>query len=266
MMNKIYLTIALILSFLTAQSQKRMVVQAIDVVEGRKKLNLFATAYASESIKLVPSYCVNFLANHKKFSIVDRQNISLISNEKELQKSEEFIDGYIVDQGKSEGADFVLKPLYISGEKMLILKVYDVESGTVKCSKERKMDTNILGIKNLEAITETMLHELLFTCFEIKYSFVRPVEVKKDEVKTFLLSMGTKHKVKKEDRVEVFYYVTENIDNEDVSRKVIIGEGQIEEVQDDNFSVVKIKKGGKEISTLLNEKQKISCIISNIID
>jgi hypothetical protein len=43
-----------------------------------------------------------------RFTIVDRTKFEQISRERELQKSEEFIDGFIVEQGKSTGAKFIV--------------------------------------------------------------------------------------------------------------------------------------------------------------
>ena len=264
-MTRTLISVFILLLSVGLTGQKRIMVHATDVQEGKKK-SIFSLPTADLNITLVSSYCVNYLANHKKFSVIDRQNISIINQEKELQKSEDFIDGYIVDQGKSEGADYVLKPMYVKGEKVLILKVYDVGTETVKCSHESKMETGFMGVKNLEPMVITMLNDLFLSCFDIKYSLVRPIEVKKEEVKTFLVAMGKKQKVTKDDRVEIFGYETETIDGEELSRKTVIGEGVVEEIQDDNFSIVKIKKGGKEISQYLDEKKKVYCIVKNLFD
>ena len=43
-----------------------------------------------------------------RFTVVDRTNTSIINTEKELQKSEDFLSGYVVDQGKSIGAKYIV--------------------------------------------------------------------------------------------------------------------------------------------------------------
>ncbi|MBL0288501.1 MAG: hypothetical protein IPQ19_14160 [Bacteroidetes bacterium] len=48
------------------------------------------------------------LFTKSRFTVVDRTNLSALKSEKELQKSEDFIDGYVVDQGKSFGAKYVV--------------------------------------------------------------------------------------------------------------------------------------------------------------
>ena len=44
----------------------------------------------------------------KKFVVIDRSALSQIQAEKELQKTEDFIDGQVVAQGKSLGAQYIL--------------------------------------------------------------------------------------------------------------------------------------------------------------
>jgi hypothetical protein len=242
-------------------------IQAVDVIEGKKKFSFFPKNNGSgEALRVVPPYCINFFANNKKFTVIDRQNLSLINAEKELQKSEEFIDGYIVDQGKSEGADYVLKGLYLETEKNLNLKIYDVASNSVLCARDEALETNIFGIKNFEARIHGMLHDMLFDCFDIKYSVVRPVEVKKDEAKILLIAIGKKHRAKLEDRMEIYTFITEDLDGEQIQRKVLVGEGEIIEIQDENFSLLKVKQGNKEIPKHLNENKKLFCLVKNIFN
>lgn len=268
-MNRIGLLLV-VLIFGISQSlsaQKRIMVQAIDVIEGKKKFSLFQKNSGSgEALRVVPPYCINFFANNKKFTVIDRQNLTLINAEKELQKSEEFIDGYIVDQGKSEGADYVLKGLYLENEKNLNLKIYDVATGAVLCGRDETLETNIFGIKNFESRIHNMLHDMLYDCFDIKYSVVRTIEVKKDEAKTILVAIGKKHRAKIEDRLEIYTLVTEDIDGEQVQRKVLLGEGELIEIQDENFSVLKVKRGNKEILKSLTENKKLFCLVKNIFD
>jgi curli biogenesis system outer membrane secretion channel CsgG len=51
---------------------------------------------------------VQSFSQKSRFTVVDRTNLSALKSEKELQKSEDFIDGYVVDQGKSFGAKYVV--------------------------------------------------------------------------------------------------------------------------------------------------------------
>lgn len=45
----------------------------------------------------------------KRFTVVDRTQLDKIANERNLQKQEDFIDGQIVEQGKSLGAQYLIQ-------------------------------------------------------------------------------------------------------------------------------------------------------------
>ena len=51
---------------------------------------------------------IQSFAQKSRFTVVDRTNLTTLKSEKELQKTEDFMDGYVVDQGKSFGAKFVV--------------------------------------------------------------------------------------------------------------------------------------------------------------
>ena len=51
---------------------------------------------------------IQSFAQKSRFTVVDRTNLTTLKSEKELQKTEDFMDGYVVDQGKSFGAKYVV--------------------------------------------------------------------------------------------------------------------------------------------------------------
>src|SRR5690606_20450934 len=122
------------------------------------------------------------------------------------------------------------------------------------------------GIKDFKSRIHNMMHALMFVCFDIKFSMVRAIEFKKGETKTALMAMGKKHGVKEGDRVLIKIMTNETVDGETIQRAMDVGVGEIEIVQDENFSTVKIKKGGAEINGYLESKEKVFGIIENIID
>jgi len=252
-MNYLLVIVCYIAMLLPLGAQKRISINGIDLIDSKK----FFKSSSSGVVNGVPAYCINFFANNKKFIAIDRQNLTLINKEKELQKSEDFIDGYIVEQGKSEGVDLSLKAIYYEDKKVLNIKIYDIHEGTIKCSSDKILDSNMFGVKKLEQQIHYMLHEMMFDCFEIKFPIVRAIDQKGDKIKEALVAMGKKHKVIVEDYLELFIFKEEEIDGEKLSRKVIVGEGIVKEIQDENFSTISIKKGNKEIAELMSGNQKV---------
>ena len=66
-------TLAFIMMLLSNLSaQKRIMVQAVDVIEGKKKFSLFPkNSGSTEALRVVPPYCINFFANNKKFIVIE---------------------------------------------------------------------------------------------------------------------------------------------------------------------------------------------------
>lgn len=72
------------------------------------------------------SYVSEVFANDERFTLVDRSTLNLVQKERELQKSEEFIDGYVVQQGAAIGAQYLLVGDFELGDLMLTIKLYSV--------------------------------------------------------------------------------------------------------------------------------------------
>ncbi|MEP7197345.1 MAG: hypothetical protein ABI851_12565 [Saprospiraceae bacterium] len=248
------------------QTQSRIAIVGIDIIKDSSKFFISSGMddYNSAAVLYqVPNACIEYFSNFKNFVAIDKKNLSLINMEKELQKSEEFIDGYIVDQGKDEGVDYLVKSLYYEKKKNLVIRIYDIAGGNVKCSKEQKLESNILGIKNINNQVRLMLHELVYECFGIKFTVLKGNEPAGSRLKHLTVVMGRKSKVKEEDQVEIFELVEENIDGEVLKRKNILGTGKVNEVVDENFSNVKIESGDKIIADALSKGKKLYCTIIN---
>lgn len=267
-MNKI-VAIFIVLSFpFLALGQKRIAIDGIDFLKKEKK-GFFSALTDSKSvldsrvINEVPKICANFFVNEKKFTAIDRQNLTIVNAEKELQKSEEFIDGYMVEQGRSEGVDLLLKPFYFSDTKMLNIRIYDIEDGTVKCMEETKLKTGLWGPKQMEKRVVYMLHDLMFSCFDKKFKVMRVSKGNKKKAKRLLVAVGKKNIVEKGDPLEIFYMEEEEVDGEKLQRKEVIGYGEIKEIEDKNFSQVDVKKGRDRVAEALEKGKKVYCKINN---
>ncbi|HMW38319.1 MAG: hypothetical protein K1X68_06450 [Saprospiraceae bacterium] len=249
------------------QAQSRIAIAGIDLVKDTSEFFISSgmSDYNSAAVlQQVPNACIEFFSNFKNFVAIDRKNLSLINMEKELQKSEEFIDGYIVDQGKSEGVDYMVKSLYYEKKKNLVIRIYDIAGGNVKCTKEQRLESNLLGIKNINNQTRLILHELVNECFGIKFTVLKGIEPAGSKLRHLTVVMGRKSKVKEEDQVEIFELVEENVEGEMLKRRNVIGTGTVEEVVDENFSNVKIESGEKVIAEAIAKGKKLYCTIINV--
>lgn len=205
------------------------------------------------------STMVDFYSNNKDFITLDRQNLGLISSEKELQKSEDFMDGYVVGQGKNEGLDYLLSGIYDVDTRNLSLRIIDVANEKVKGSVDKTLDKNFFGIKDIKQQLTMMLMELNAKCFDALIPLVRVTESKGKKAKMALIAAGKDQKVKLGYWFEIYEIVEEEINGKKIKRQSVIGEGEIEKIEDDNFSILKIDRGNEEIMTATIEKRKLFC-------
>ena len=207
----------------------------------------------------VSSQIVGYYASDDRFIVIDKANRQLIENEQDRQKSEEFIDGYIVEQGKQEGFDYCYYPKYDKKEKLLSVKVYDVAKGTVMSNQEVVLKKTILGTpKGMNDAIIELIEKVNADCFEIRYEVVRCTDKKKkSEAKNLLFAIGYNQNAKEDQKFEVYHLMEEKVGGKIYERKEVIGVGKIDKVQDANFSTLKVRSGGKKIMSLLNDGQQL---------
>ena len=216
-------------------------------------------AGSSSLLDDVSSYIVGFYASDDRFIVIDKANSQLVSDEQDRQKSEEFIDGYIVAQGAQEGFDYLYYPKYFSKDKKLSIKVYDVAKGTVITNQSVEIKNSILGTpKDMKMSINKVVDKVNSNCFEIRYEVLRCVDKKiKDDAKELLLAVGYNQRAKEGDVYELYVLMEESVGGQTISRKEVVGSGKIDEVQDGNFSILKVSKGGGVIMTNLKGGTKI---------
>lgn len=250
----------LIIAFLACyafatDAQNRIAIYDIDLNENRSTF----VDYSGSWLSNIPDYLINFYAGDDRFIVIDRKNDQLIKNEKERQKSEEFIDGYIVEQGKEEGVDYIVRCWLTEKGKELNVRYYDVKNGTVLCERSITLSKFFTVVTKLQYTVEELAHEANLTCFNLNFEVVRSLDDKKGKTKQILVLAGYSRKVEKGELFEIFEIVEEEIAGKIYARQNVLGEGTIAKIQDVNFSEVKIKKGGEMIFERLKAKTPIYC-------
>jgi hypothetical protein len=242
-----------------AFSQKRLGVMSVQGISSSTKKTRSMSAQEKSDFLPIVSTMVDFYSNDKNFITLDRQNLNLISTEKELQKSEDFMDGYMVSQSKNEGLDYILSGVYDVDTRRLDLRVIDVANEKIVGTVERILDKNFFGIKDLHQQVIIMLLELNAKCFDNSIPLVRVTKSRGSKAKEALIAGGKDQKIRNEYIFEIFEVIEENINGKLLKRQSVIGKAIVIKVEDDNFSIVEIDKGNEEIMTAINEKKKLFC-------
>lgn len=207
----------------------------------------------------VSTYIVAHYASDDRFVVIDKANRQLIESEQDRQKSEEFIDGYIVEQGAQEGFDYCYYPIYDKKEKQLSVKVYDIAKGTVISNQEVTLKSSLLGTpKDMKSAINQVIEKVNADCFELRYEILRCIDKKKKaEAKELLFAIGYNQRAKEDGLYDIYKLVVETVGGKDYERKEIIAKGKITEIQDANFSTLRVLHSGEEVMNALNGGEQL---------
>lgn len=168
----------------------------------------------------VTSSLENAFSSRKRFVTVDRAKIEELYKERNLQKTQDFIDGKIADQGKSLGADIIvtgsINSLNAVAEQFkstnystnqvtyytkyngminLSISLIDVATGSVKASRQfsfQTKETTILGVTD-GTVYNTALEAMTAVVNSLRYSFITWInQVFPEEMKIIKIDKLTK--------------------------------------------------------------------------
>lgn len=249
----------------------------------------------SQAVNSVQETVTNAFVKTKRFNIVDRSKMDALKQEKNLQKSEDFIDGAVVQQGVALGANFLISGHLISaqaeemvaeddkGNKTLTykaklaisLKVMDVATGQVITSEtiEPKAGNSLLGAIGIghtspqaamsQAIkdVESEVDKFVGRNFPVTFSIVEVQEKdKKGNATKILVAGGSAFGLKKGDKLKVVELMEMEVNGKKIQRKKEIGELKISNVEDENFSACSVNSGGIDINSKFEAKANLQVI------
>lgn len=253
-------------------------------------------AASSQDVNSIQETVINAFVKTKRFNIVDRSKMDALKKEKDLQKSEDFIDGNVIQQGVSLGANFLISGHVISvkAEKMetapdekgkvtttykaklsISLKVIDVATGQVVTSEtiEPKGGTALGGMIGVAPSTpeaainkaikeiESKIDEFVTKNFPATFPIIEIQEKDgKGNATKILIAGGSAFNLQKGSKLKVVEVTVVEVNGKPLERKKEIGELKISKVEDENFSSCSVVSGGIEINSKFEAKAKLLVI------
>lgn len=139
----------------------------------------------------------------------------------------------------------------------LNLKVIDKETGSI-------IATEILNSSSQTGIDKVFksLQQRVRVFMVTKFPFTAPIteisKQKKSSASEVLILVGADSGLKKNTKLEVMQYTTSVVNGKTYHRKQSIGELKITKMEGD-FAVCDVKKGGKDISELMQKGKSLRC-------
>lgn len=100
--------------------------------------------------KQVNNAVYNALYDFACINLIESEELALVKKERELQKSEEFIDGSVIEQFKASGAQYILNITEFSQNQRLVkfkLSAIDVSTGAI--AKDFMVDCHVSNIDDV---------------------------------------------------------------------------------------------------------------------
>jgi hypothetical protein len=248
-------------------------------------------AASEQDVNSIQESVTNAFVKTRRFNIVDRTKMEALRNEKDLQKTEDFIDGKVIQQGVSLGANFLISGHVISASTEMLtskeggvsyksklsidLKVIDVASGEVIASEiiNPKGGSSLLGfigvgaVSEREAMTNAIkdigdeVDKFVGKNFPISFTIVEIVE--KDSrggASKILIAGGSSFGLKKGDKLVAVEISEVEVNGKKLKRKKEIGELKVSKVEDENFSICSVSSGNVEIFARFVSKMNVQII------
>lgn len=250
-MHRLFLLLLLSMVFFPVQGQEHKGSVAI------LSFNLDYYSVANEKATAEYQAVVSgVFVSDKRFSVVERGKIYLIERERELQKSEDFINGQVVQQGVSIGADFLVTGYANSQKQVLTLSLYEVASG------------KLLGKEDLDLTLAYKLRVLVRQQFIQKYFPLPGIKLVKvleggPKAESVLIAAGTKAGIIRKETLEVKELTYEETDGQLLEREVTIGQIKVVQVENENFSICKVEEGQKAIAEKVAGGVRLFCKRAN---
>ena len=246
-------------------------------------------SFPAESDAIYEKVKQAFIATNR-FEIVDRKNFEKINSEKELQKTENFLNSDIVAQANAKGAEQLVtgRVIYVNYTKhatessfyydcniSFSLDVLDVETGQVIYSATLKPEDSFLNsvLKSSLGANSTpaksfdnslirmqkYIDAFIENYFPIHTQILEILETKKEEAKEVLLNVGTQTGTQKNDKYSVIEITTYEAGGKSIKREIEIGELKVTDVQGAEISSAKVSKGGEAILEKFQSNAKLLC-------
>jgi hypothetical protein len=209
----------------------------------------------------IEDFVAQQLTKNNALRVVERTDFSGIVDEQERQKSEGFIDGEVVDQGKLVGAQLVVRFEYDEDNESLRLQVVGIASGEILCSENYSTEVGA-DDKLPETIWEVMKTNL-HGCFQ-QYNAPAAAPLQVIEI-LGAEAGGTRLLVYSEDtkstqsgtRLSIYTVTKKKVGDKEVDYPKQVGVFLVEEVENKNFLNGKVLEGSEAIRSLLIEESQL---------
>lgn len=259
-----------------AQNDKKTAISVIDfflpnlaAIEEKKKEHSPDNPYYTSGqtardirsrMEKMQGFVSSVFGSDARFVLVDRNALNIVQKERELQKTEQFLDGYVVGQGKNIGADYLLNGEFDLNSITLTISLFSVAEQTVVSKEVVEMKKAFFNFAaNFRDPVVDGTRRLAARVFPMMMSVVEITEQKKDKAKAILIAGGNNRGVKRGQSLDIKMKEEREVDGQMQTYYRTVGQGTVDKVEDDNFSIVEVTDGEEEVKKLMDSGKKLYC-------
>lgn len=181
-----------------------------------------------------------------------------VATERDLQRDEDFMEGYVVDQWAVQGVEYFLTGYISIGQQKLNLTFLRATDQRPVIQEELSFNAGLWSsADDRKALALTGLQRMLTKLFPAEIPLVKVLSGSKSKARTILIAGGTKQGFRRHQELAVKTTIVENNQGEIRSRSVRIASIVVEEVESEHFSRCVIMSGGREIQEALDNGQEV---------
>lgn len=255
-LSRLSLLLYLLFPALLAQGQTPIAVLDFDCGNRRMNLGDFllgkSRAADREDCGKVQAMVMDALYNDSRVQVVIPEIIPAVEAERELQKDEDFLAGYVVEQWNQQGAEYLLTGQVLPGSQELVLQIHRVEDRSLAASQVQSFKVGLLApASEQRSLVEQGLQLLLTDFFRIKIPIVK-VLAGSNKARLVLVAGGNSQGFRLHQELQV------RVEGR------LVGSVVVEEVEGNQFSRCRVIRGGREMAEALNTGQTVEVEIIKI--
>lgn len=186
------------------------------------------------------------LYDDDRMTVVIPDDNPAVVAERELQKDEDFLAGYVVDQWAHQGAEYLLTGQVRPGEQVLVLQIHKVSDRSVVARQVQSFKVGFSApLSAQQSLVEQGLQLLLTDFTRAKIPIVKVLNGSSAKARRVLVAGGTSQGFRAHQELRVL-----------VAGQAV-GNIVVEEVESEFFSRCRVISGGREIAQAMAEGQEL---------
>ena len=205
-----------------------------------------------QDCKSVKTMAMEALYSDSRVTIVVPEITPAVEAERELQKDEDFLAGYVVEQWNQQGAEFLLTGQVLTGPQELVLQIHRVSDRSLVTRHVQSFKVGLMApASKQQALVEQGIRILLTDFFRAKIPIVKVLNGN-SKARRVLVAGGNSQGLQMHQELSVS--IAGNT----------IGTVVVELVEGEFFSQCRVITGGRAIAEALSSGQEVEVAIIKI--